>query len=234
MKKSRTINYFCLIVGLLLFCNLEVDAGSFVNPTAPGYRYYSQDFKGDAHPGIDITGKSKGLIEGKDAVAAKDGKVIYADWQEYKYREEKGKRIPITDENGTPIPDEKKGYGKVVIVDHEDGTVTAYGHLKDFNVKQGDRVKQGDVVGPIDNTGNSDGHHLHFEIREYNPGSDVSSLWKALKYSKPVNPFDPNKGYLNKSDYQKQPGATGGGPIPDRRPGWRPPDDTFSVADATW
>ena len=236
MKKGCAIYFFCLIIGFFLFCCLGVEAANFVNPTAPGYRYYSQDFNGDAHEGIDITGKSAGLIEGKPAFAAKDGKVIYADWQEYKYREEKGKRIPITDENGNPIPEDKKGWGKVVIIDHEDGTISVYGHLKDLNVKQGDRVTtlNGDVVGPIDNTGNSGGHHLHFEIREYTPGADVSNKNKVLKNSKPVNPYNIDKGYLNKNDYQKQPGATGGGPVSDSGPGGDHSDDTFSVADATF
>jgi murein DD-endopeptidase MepM/ murein hydrolase activator NlpD len=176
MTKIKVCRYIYIFVGLLFVYVSQAEAGSFVNPTAPGYRYYSQEFKGKVHEGVDITGESKGLIEDKSAFAAKDGKVIYADWEAYQYEKDKngkpkldrdGNPIPVLDENGNRIPDQEKGYGKVVIIDHEDGTLTVYGHLNDFNVKVGDRVStlDGDVVGTIDNTGKSFGHHLHFEIR---------------------------------------------------------------------
>lgn len=83
MAKSQIHKAFLIIIALLFIYITEVEAGSFFNPTGPGYRYYSQEFKGDKHPGIDITGKSRGLIENQPAFAVKDGKVICADWQTY-------------------------------------------------------------------------------------------------------------------------------------------------------
>jgi murein DD-endopeptidase MepM/ murein hydrolase activator NlpD len=57
------------------------------------------------------------------------------------------------------------GYGKVVVVDHGNGMETRYGHLSRFHVKEGDIIRQGQVIGGMGSTGRSTGTHLHFEIR---------------------------------------------------------------------
>ena len=56
------------------------------------------------------------------------------------------------------------GYGKVVIVSHPGGDRTLYGHLSKIIVKEGQYVKQGQIIAKSGNTGNSTGPHLHFEI----------------------------------------------------------------------
>lgn len=58
------------------------------------------------------------------------------------------------------------GYGNLVVVKHADNFFTAYGHLSSFAVREGDRVKQGDSIGTVGNTGRSSGPHCHFEIRQ--------------------------------------------------------------------
>ncbi len=60
------------------------------------------------------------------------------------------------------------GYGKCVVIDHKNGLSSRFGHLSDYNVKQGDIVKAGDVIGFIGSTGRSTGPHLHYEIRYNN------------------------------------------------------------------
>jgi murein DD-endopeptidase MepM/ murein hydrolase activator NlpD len=57
------------------------------------------------------------------------------------------------------------GYGKVLVVDHGYGVKTRYGHLSEVSVRLGDRVKRGDRVALVGNTGRSTGPHLHYEVR---------------------------------------------------------------------
>jgi murein DD-endopeptidase MepM/ murein hydrolase activator NlpD len=57
------------------------------------------------------------------------------------------------------------GYGKVLVLDHGYGVKTRYGHLSEVFVRLGDRVKRGDKVASVGNTGKSTGPHLHYEVR---------------------------------------------------------------------
>ena len=58
------------------------------------------------------------------------------------------------------------GYGKHIRIDHGFGYVTLYGHLSKYNVRRGQEVKRGDVIGFVGNTGRSVAPHLHYEIRK--------------------------------------------------------------------
>lgn len=58
------------------------------------------------------------------------------------------------------------GYGNYVIINHENGYQTAYGHCASLTVSVGDRVAKGDVVAKMGSTGRSTGTHLHFEVRK--------------------------------------------------------------------
>ncbi|MBP5341333.1 MAG: RNA polymerase factor sigma-54 [Bacteroidales bacterium] len=57
------------------------------------------------------------------------------------------------------------GYGNCVVLRHANGLETLYGHLSKINVKRGQQVNVGDIIGQGGNTGNSTGPHLHFECR---------------------------------------------------------------------
>lgn len=59
----------------------------------------------------------------------------------------------------------KGGYGRLVIVEHDDGSETYYAHLLQGTVKAGDTVAQGQPIALSDNTGNSTGPHLHYGVR---------------------------------------------------------------------
>lgn len=60
---------------------------------------------------------------------------------------------------------ERYGYGMMVEVNHGGGYTTRYAHAKAVNVKVGDIVKKGQVVGRMGSTGRSTGPHVHFEVR---------------------------------------------------------------------
>jgi len=59
----------------------------------------------------------------------------------------------------------KSGYGNLLIIDHNFGFKTLFGHLNKIVVKQGDFVQKGQLVAYTGNTGLSNGPHLHYEIR---------------------------------------------------------------------
>ncbi|MCC6720823.1 MAG: M23 family metallopeptidase [Bacteroidia bacterium] len=65
------------------------------------------------------------------------------------------------------------GYGNNIVINHGFGYKTRYAHLSKFKVKKGQKVKRGQAIGLVGNTGKSTGPHLHYEV---------------IKNKKPVNP----------------------------------------------
>jgi murein DD-endopeptidase MepM/ murein hydrolase activator NlpD len=61
---------------------------------------------------------------------------------------------------------EQAGYGSIVILKHEGGLVTLYAHNSRLLVAEGARVRRGDPVAKVGQTGKTSGPHLHFEVRE--------------------------------------------------------------------
>jgi murein DD-endopeptidase MepM/ murein hydrolase activator NlpD len=89
---------------------------------------------------------------------------------------EKHSGIDIASPTGTPIKAADGGvvsfagwngnYGRLVIINHENGYTTYYGHCNTIKVKKGQRVARGDVIGTVGETGRTTGPHLHFEVRK--------------------------------------------------------------------
>lgn len=71
---------------------------------------------------------------------------------------------------------ENPEYGKMVRLAHPQGYETLYGHLSQINVRQGDRISIGTVLGLSGNTGHSTAPHLHFEVRRNNATVDPMTL----------------------------------------------------------
>lgn len=90
---------------------------------------------GKIHTGVDIS-----IEEGKNVLAAFDGVVRFAGW------------------NNT-------GFGNTVVIRHYNGLETLYAHLSAINCKPNQKVKAGEVVGKGGNSGRTSGYHLHFETR---------------------------------------------------------------------
>jgi murein DD-endopeptidase MepM/ murein hydrolase activator NlpD len=94
------------------------------------------------------TGVDISCPRGSEVLAARDGRVVFTGW--------------------------KGGYGNLVIVEHEHGYRSFYGHLYKPLVRPGDQVKRGEVIALSGNTGRTTGPHLHFEVRRsgtaVNPG----------------------------------------------------------------
>jgi murein DD-endopeptidase MepM/ murein hydrolase activator NlpD len=78
------------------------------------------------------------------------------------------------------------GYGKHIRIDHGFGYISLYAHLSKYNVRRGQRVKRGDIIGYVGNTGRSVGPHLHYEI---------------FKDKKKINPLNFYYGNLSQKEF---------------------------------
>ncbi len=78
------------------------------------------------------------------------------------------------------------GYGRHIRIDHGFGYVTVYAHLNKYNVKRGQKVKRGDIIGYVGSTGRSVAPHLHYEI---------------IKDGKKINPLNFYIGNLTSDEY---------------------------------
>ena len=78
------------------------------------------------------------------------------------------------------------GYGRHIRIDHGFGYISLYAHLSKYNVRRGQRVKRGDIIGYVGNTGRSVGPHLHYEI---------------FKDKKKINPLNFYYGNLSQKEF---------------------------------
>jgi hypothetical protein len=77
------------------------------------------------------------------------------------------------------------GYGNIVFVETPEGQVEVFAHLDSINVKKGQPVAPGDVLGQMGNTGRSRGAHLHFEVWGHNNWSHPSESSRQV-----ISPWD--------------------------------------------
>ncbi|MBL6649013.1 MAG: M23 family metallopeptidase [Flavobacteriaceae bacterium] len=114
---------------------------------ASGYGYRTDPFNKTRkmHYGMDFTAPRNTPV-----YAASDGMVIRADSR-------------------------STGYGKHIRIDHGFGYMTLYAHLDKYNVIRNQKVKKGDIIGYVGNTGRSQAPHLHYEV------------WKDKKRVNPIN-----------------------------------------------
>ncbi|MFR9661441.1 MAG: M23 family metallopeptidase [Rikenellaceae bacterium] len=103
---------------------------------AYGMRFHPIYKRNIMHHGIDLA-----CPTGSPIYATGDG-IVEKSVQGYKYR----------------------GYGQEVLIDHQFGYKTRYGHMSKRLVEKGDKVKRGDIIGLIGSTGGSTGPHLHYEV----------------------------------------------------------------------
>lgn len=77
----------------------------------------------------------------------------------------------------------KGGYGKTIIINHQDGYKTLYAHMNGYRggIRSGKWVKKGDVIGYVGNTGISTGPHLHFGLYKSNKAINPASVVKVTK-----------------------------------------------------
>jgi lysostaphin len=133
-----------LILPKTIGSNQVLNNGRIAFPTAVGTPVTSE-FGWRTHP---ITGKHKfhtgidfGAAEGTPIYAVDAGRVVFAG--------------------------DKGGYGKAVVIQHQRGLSTLYGHASQLYVQQGQQVVRGQMIAAVGSTGFSTGPHLHFEVRSH-------------------------------------------------------------------
>ena len=120
-----------------------------IEPAFTTYGYGDVFFEDVVHTGIDIPGDI-----GTPILAAGDGIVIYAGLGVYR--------------GGKDVLDDP--YGNAIVIEHNfsyrgEKLFTLYAHLDEIQVAEGQKVKSGDQIGLLGNTGKTTGPHLHFEVR---------------------------------------------------------------------
>lgn len=131
--------------------------------------------KSTGHGGTDIA-PIDGTYGKTNVIAAKNGVVIYPT--------EGAPRNCVSNTSSDPCGE---GYGNYVMIEHNDGKVTLYGHMYEnsITVKAGDTVVQGQVIGKVGSSGRSTGNHLHFEVRVN--GTPVEPLnYVSMENPRPV------------------------------------------------
>ncbi|NOR29054.1 MAG: peptidoglycan DD-metalloendopeptidase family protein [Lutibacter sp.] len=126
---------------------------------ASGYGWRSDPFTKarKKHWGMDFTAP-----RGTPIYASGDGKIIRADQR-------------------------SSGYGKHVRINHGFGYISLYAHMSKYNVRKGQKVKRGDLIGFVGNTGRSQAPHLHYEI---------------IKNGSKINPIDFYYGNLSPEEFE--------------------------------
>ncbi len=115
-------------------------------PSRPGFdwpvrggeilSYFGAQRRDHRHKGLDIRGR-----HGQPVLATDDGRIVYS---------------------GSSM----RGYGKTVIIDHGDRLRSLYAHNSSLLVREGDRVRRGQMIARVGRTGNATTEHCHFEIHE--------------------------------------------------------------------
>ncbi|HMU95552.1 MAG TPA: M23 family metallopeptidase [Elusimicrobiota bacterium] len=138
---------FQLADGSVLFLpGVRLRFTDYMVPVAwvPGKRMISSGFGVRRHPLLRTrrfhTGLDMPRPYGFPVKASREGTVIFCGW--------------------------RGGYGKLVIIKHQGGLRTWYGHLSQIDVTEGQRVAKGHLVGRVGATGLATGPHLHFEVRD--------------------------------------------------------------------
>ena len=85
-----------------------------------------------------------------------------------------GTAIQATGDGKVEFAGKKSGYGNCVIIDHGYGYKTLYGHMHRMDVKRGEKVKKGQKIGEVGDTGISTAPHLHYEV--HHKGKEVNPI----------------------------------------------------------
>jgi murein DD-endopeptidase MepM/ murein hydrolase activator NlpD len=161
----RTV--LCCAAGLLVCAPVYAQPYARLNPALVSKNVFvypvmgprlSSDFGVRAHPIMKVTRHHHGVD-----LAAPAGSLI---------RSIAGGQVIYADPHG--------GYGRFIVVRHANGLSSHYGHCQQVNVRIGQKVNAGDILGTVGSSGRSTGPHLHFEVRREGKPLDPNEILPGL------------------------------------------------------
>jgi murein DD-endopeptidase MepM/ murein hydrolase activator NlpD len=91
------------------------------------------------------------------------------------------------------------GFGNYIVIDHDYGLQSLYGHLSQIRVTKGQNVKRGDLIGISGSSGTSTGPHLHYQIEEMghaiNPNHYINNDMDLEEYNEMIQAFGAKSKY---------------------------------------
>jgi lipoprotein NlpD len=92
-----------------------------------------------------------------------------------------GTAVHAADDGDVIYSDVLRGYGNVIIVRHTQGLATVYAHNQTNRAREGQRVRRGDLIGTVGESGRTTGANLHFEVRKDNVARDPVYFLPAVE-----------------------------------------------------
>lgn len=138
--------------GDALYSNSNYYDGYFLWPTPTSNKLtstFGEDRGNHDHDGLDIAAPIGTYI-----VAVEDGEISISN-------------------------DDPAGYGELLMISHDNNISTLYGHLSKKLARPGDKVKKGQIIALVGNTGRSSGPHLHFEVRKSGKAIDPTQFFST-------------------------------------------------------
>ena len=173
----------------------------FAIKSGDGYKIYVSEPIKDIKKSVKLVKKSSSISFKRPLSKMKiTSKFTYKRWHPILHRYRPHLGTDFRGKSGTPIysiADGRvvyagwmRGYGKVTKINHGNGYISLYAHQSKINVKNGQRVKAGQIIGAVGSTGRSTGPHLHLGVykrgRPINPMSVVDKTIKTESFIKKI------------------------------------------------
>lgn len=153
-------------------------------PAPPGVLGYNGTVRG-THQGTDLGTRTQGGNRYQNLYQPSNYDTVHA--------VKAGIVVTVEDSGIDGLGVKGAGFGYHVMLAHKDGTLTLYGHMVrgSSNLKAGDSVSAGQVIGRRGNTGNSSGAHLHLETRTVGTAIDLSkaTTYRSVFYGPTAKPI---------------------------------------------
>ncbi len=175
----RTLLGFTLIGGIFIFYGFNNQR--IIDPIELNLRYDTNDLSINIPSILPLKPRADYLIGAQFGMRKHPILGYLRKHNGFDIKAERGTEVIATANGVVTRADPAGGYGNCVRIKHNSEFETRYAHLNDFNVKAGDEIKKGDVIGYVGSTGLSDTPHLHYEVLKDGKYVDPANYIKNIK-----------------------------------------------------